>query len=536
MGVDQAIDITAAERKIILELLDRYLPGTPAWVYGSRVKWTSRPKSDLDLVVFATPQQQRQVGDLREAFEESNLPFRVDLFVWDEAPESFREQIETEHVVLVDTHRHHIAGNSVHRRLEDCMTAIIDYRGRTPRKVSSGIPLITAKIVKGGRIMTPTEFIAAEDYDPWMRRGIPQSGDVVVTTEAPLGEVAQLNHQRVALAQRLILLRGKSRVLDNRFLKYLMQSEGVQDQLYGLATGTTVTGIKQGELRQIELALPPIFEQEAIAHILGTLDDKIELNRRMNATLEATARALFRSWFVDFHPVRAKMESRDTGLPKDIADLFPDQMVDSELGRIPEGWPVGTLGDIAGSPRRAIDPAQVDAETPYIGLEHMPRLAVALTDWGRTGSVSSNKFTFEEGDILFGKLRPYFHKVGIAPVSGVCSTDIVVLRAKRPQMSAFVLFCASSATFVTYTTQTSTGTKMPRTSWQTMSKYELCQPTDPAAHAFDHVVRPILERIVANVQESVTLGVLRDTLLPKLVSGELRMHLVDRPYEERSDG
>ena len=188
------------------------------------------------------------------------------------------------------------------------MTAIIDYRGRTPRKVSSGIPLITAKIVKGGRIMTPTEFIAAEDYDPWMRRGIPQSGDVVVTTEAPLGEVAQLNHQRVALAQRLILLRGKSRVLDNRFLKYLMQSEGVQDQLYGLATGTTVTGIKQGELRQIELALPPIFEQEAIAHILGTLDDKIELNRRMNATLEATARALFRSWFVDFHPVRAKME------------------------------------------------------------------------------------------------------------------------------------------------------------------------------------------------------------------------------------
>ena len=118
MGVDQAIDITAAERKIILELLDRYLPGTPAWVYGSRVKWTSRPKSDLDLVVFATPQQQRQVGDLREAFEESNLPFRVDLFVWDEAPESFREQIETEHVVLVDTHRHHIAGNSgVFRRI-----------------------------------------------------------------------------------------------------------------------------------------------------------------------------------------------------------------------------------------------------------------------------------------------------------------------------------------------------------------------------------------------------------------------------------
>ena len=186
------------------------------------------------------------------------------------------------------------------------MAAIIDYRGKTPRKTSSGIPLITAKIVKGGQIKTPTEFIATEDYDSWMRRGIPRSGDVVVTTEAPLGEVAQLNDQRVALAQRLILLRGKSGTLDNRFLKFLMQSDDVQDQLRARATGTTVLGIKQKELRQIELALPPISEQQTIAHILGTLDDKIELNRRMNETLEEMARALFKSWFVDFDPIRAQ--------------------------------------------------------------------------------------------------------------------------------------------------------------------------------------------------------------------------------------
>ena len=125
-----------------------------------------------------------------------------------------------------------IASNRTYHRLENTMAAIIDYRGKTPRKVSSGIPLITAKIVKEGQINTPTEFIAEEDYVSWMRRGIPQSGDIVVTTEAPLGEVAQLNHQRVALAQRLILLRGKSGILDNRFLKFLMQSDDVQDQLH----------------------------------------------------------------------------------------------------------------------------------------------------------------------------------------------------------------------------------------------------------------------------------------------------------------
>jgi len=212
---------------------------------------------------------------------------------------------------------------SVHN-LEDCMEAIIDYRGKTPEKTKSGIPLITAKVVKGGRIEPTDEYIAAEDYDSWMRRGLPKAGDVVMTTEAPLGEIAQLGSEQVALAQRLITLRGKQNLLDNRFLKFLMQSDDVQVQLRARASGTTVLGIKQSELRKTTLTLPPLDEQRAIAHILGTLDDKIELNRRMNETLEAMARALFKSWFVDFEPVRAKAEGRDTGLPKEIADLFPD--------------------------------------------------------------------------------------------------------------------------------------------------------------------------------------------------------------------
>ena len=334
----------------------------------------------------------------------------------------------------------------------------------------------------------------------------------------------------VTFESHVTRVRLDPRIASPSYYFYYLQSHHGRSAIRAIVEqGAGASGIRGSDLVTLDVLWQPLPEQLRIAHILGTLDDKIELNRRMNATLEAMARALFRSWFVDFDPVRAKMDGRDTGLPKDIADLFPDRLVDSELGEIPEGWAVGTLGDIAAAPRSGIDPGQVAEDTPYIGLEHMPRRSVALTNWGMAGRVSSTKTAFENRDVLFGKLRPHFHKVGVAPVSGVCSTDIVVLTARMPKWSAFVLACVSSCGFVSYASQTSTGTKMPRTSWHTMSRYELCQPADAIAAAFQHVVSPMLERIVANVHESRTLGRLRDTLLPKLVSGEVRVTGLEPP-------
>jgi type I restriction enzyme S subunit len=416
-----------------------------------------------------------------------------------------------------------MAGEWTVRPIEDCVAALIDYRGRTPKKTSFGVPLITAKVVKGGRIETPEEFIAVDDYEPWMRRGIPKSGDIVITTEAPLGEVAQLGAERVALAQRLIVLRGKPGLLDNGFLKFLMQSENVQDQLRARASGTTVLGIKQSELRKVLLTLPPIEDQRAIADILGTLDDKIELNQRMNETLEAMARALFKSWFVDFDPVRAKAEGRDPGLPQPLADLFPNRFEDSELGEIPEGWEVRTLADVARHPRRGVQPNKIDASTPYIALEHMPKRCIALSEWGIAHGLESNKFEFKRREILFGKLRPYFHKVGVAPVDGVCSTDVVVVTPREERWFGFVLGHVSSTVFVEYTDAGSTGTKMPRTSWSEMARYPIVLPPGEIAEAFTLLARPVVDHIIASVHESRTLVALRDTLLPKLISGELRV-------------
>jgi type I restriction enzyme S subunit len=426
--------------------------------------------------------------------------------------------------------------------LENCMEAVIDYRGKTPKKTTSGIPLITAKVVKSGRIETPNEFIAVEDYKPWMRRGIPKTGDVVVTTEAPLGEVAQLGSERVALAQRLIALRGKKGLLDNQFLKFLMQSEGVQEQLRARASGTTVLGIKQSELRKILLPLPPYSEQRSIAHILGTLDDKIELNRRINETLEAMARALFKSWFVDFDPVRAKAEGRWKcgqslpGLPAHLFDLFPDSFEDSELGEIPKGWKIGTFGEVAENPRRGIQPEKIDPFTTYMGLEHMPRHSIALSNWGKASELESNKYEFKKGEILFGKLRPYFHKVGVAPVNGICSTDIVVIAPRDEAYYGFVLGHVSSTAFVDYTNAGSTGTKMPRTSWNEMARYSIVIPPEDVVKTFNVQIRKVVERLIESIYESNTLAALRDMLLPKLISGKLLAKNAKRFMGEVNNG
>ncbi len=408
--------------------------------------------------------------------------------------------------------------------LEECMAALIDYRGKTPEKTSFGVPLITAKVVKGGRIETPDEFIAVDDYEPWMRRGIPKAGDVVITTEAPLGEVAQLGAERVALAQRLIALRGKPGLLDNGFLKFLMQSEDVQDQLRARASGTTVLGIKQSELRKVLLTLPPIDEQRAIAHILGTLDDKIELNRRMNETLEAMVRALFKSWFVDFDPVRAKAEDRDLGLPNAIADLFPDSFEDSKLGEIPKGWRVGKLGDLLEQRVERCVASSETAARPYVPIDCISSKSLFLTESKPGEEAQSSLAKFYKGDLLFGAMRPYFHKVCIAPFDGTTRTTAFVLFPRAKEDFAFATLMLHHPDTIDYATRHSTGSTIPYAVWSgSLEEMLVIVPPSEVRRAFDSVVRPMLDRIPEPHFQNMTLAAMRDTLLPKLISGELRV-------------
>ena len=315
----------------------------------------------------------------------------------------------------------------------------------------------------------------------------------------------------------------KSKVIPEFLVAYFNTPEG-QHKLLANRSQVGVPSISRPVtyLRTIEIPVPSLPEQRAIAHILGTLDDKIELNRRMNETLEAMAQALFKSWFVDFDPVRAKMEGRPTGLPKEIEDLFPDSFEDSELGEIPRGWKVADFADVANHKRKNVQPDKIDSKTPYIGLEHIPRKSIALSDWSFSDEIESNKSKFSKGDILFGKLRSYFHKVGVAPINGICSTDILVLSPIKPEWFGFVLGHASSDSFVAYTDMGSSGTRMPRTSWESMNHYKVVLPPVAVTECHTLQVNLIVKKILSNIYESKTLGHLRDSLLPKLLSGEIR--------------
>ena len=204
---------------------------------------------------------------------------------------------------------------------------------------------------------------------------------------------------------------------------------------------------------------------------------------------------------------------------------------DATQAALPKGWREGTLSEVADNPCRGVQPDEIKTATPYIGLEHMPRRCIALSDWGNTEELESNKFEFKRGEILFGKLRPYFHKVGVAPLDGVCSTDILVIRPQKPEWFGFVLGHVSSGELVNHTDAASTGTKMPRTNWSDISRFEVAWPPKKLAADFTERIRPLVERMISNIHESRTFAALRDALLPKLLSGELRVPAPERMAE-----
>jgi type I restriction enzyme S subunit len=390
--------------------------------------------------------------------------------------------------------------------------------------VAGGVPIVRVSDVRDGRVAVSAPLRVAPAIEVAYSRTRLAGGELLLTLVGTVGEAAvvpaSLAGWNTARAIAVIPVRKE---IGAYWVKLALKAPGVRQIIESRLNTTVQATLNLSDVARLPIVMPPIREREAIAHILGTLDDKIELNRRMSETLEAMARALFKSWFVDFDPVRAKAEGRDPGLPQPLADLFPDSFEDSELGEIPRGWEVGTLGDVAEHPRRGVQPSSIRPDTPYIALEHMPKRCIALSDWSVADGLESNKFEFRKGEILFGKLRSYFHKVGVAPVDGVCSTDIVVVAPRVPHWFAFVLGVVSSNEFVEHTNAGSTGTKMPRTSWAEMARYEIALPPKAVAQAFTESVRPGVDRIIAAIHESRTLAALRNALLPKLISGELRV-------------
>lgn len=515
------IDIRPDHWAIVRDILQRHVPQYAVWAFGSRAKWTAKEYSDLDLAIITdSPLPLATSAALAEDFSESDLPWKVDIVDWAETSETFKRIIERDRVVVQELLHSEISNGRKILLLEDCLDALIDYRGKTPRKTDYGIPLITAKVIKSGRIETPDEFIAEEDYSGWMTRGLPKVGDVVLTTEAPLGEVAQIKFLPVALAQRVVTLRGRKNILDNNFLLYLLQSPDIQEKLIGRSSGTTVIGIKQSELRKVEVTLPPLREQRAIAHILGTIDEKIELNRRMSETLEAMVCSLFKSLFVDFD-----------GVSK-------EDLQKTEFGLIPKGWKVSNVGRevnvVGGSTPSTKDDrywscGTYNWATPKdLSPLEFPVLLNTDRKITQAGIEKITSGLLPTGTLLLSSRAPIGY-LAIAEIPTAINQGFIAMKCDGALSNLFMLhWCRENMDAIIGNANGSTFLEISKSNFRPLP---IIVPDKEELHKFEQRAIPLHQRIVENERQSQALTQLRDTLLPKLISGEVRIKDAERLAE-----
>ena len=362
----------------------------------------------------------------------------------------------------------------------------------------SGLPMVNMKEIFGYEVITdqtPMELVPVSENE--IESSLLEHDDLLFArqslVESGAGKIAiYKGSQPTVFESHLIRCRINKNISDPNFVYYLFKSPIGKGAVSTIIQQVAAAGIRGSDLQELEFAFPLLPEQKAIAAVLSSLDDKIDLLHRQNKTLEAMAETLFRQWFVE---------------------------------EAQEDWEEGTLGDVAINVRDSVRTSDIQSDARYVGLEHIDRRNIALQQYGFGEVVSSNKSAFECHDILFGKLRPYFHKVCFAPFTGICSTDILVIRPRRPEWLAFCLFAFFQDEVVEFANLGSGGTRMPRTDWGTLKSYPVCLPDIDTLDAFNAIVLPSIEKITRNLEQIRTLETLRDTLLPKLMSGEVRVVL-----------
>ena len=533
-GTAERLDLPRRYRDQIEALLREHVPGVEVWAYGSRVTGKSHKGSDLDLVLRGPDLKQipsGQLMDLIEALEESNVPIIVQAHDWARLPESFHREIEREYVVLIEKEERGIVGERVHCTLADACSAINYGLTASASTDSTGPKFLRITDIVSGQLDWNTVPHVVADNDSITKYRLYDGDIVIARTGASTGASLYVKNPPIAVfASYLVRLQAKPD-FDARFLAYYLKSKEFAEFIRSvLGDKSAQPNASASTMTAAPLSAPKDkTEQRAIAHILGTLDDKIELNRRMNETLEEMARALFKSWFVDFDPVRAKMEGRDIGLPPDVAALFPDRLVDSELGEIPEGWEVVPLPEmIEVNPPRSLRKGEV---APYLDMANMPtRGHVPDTVIDRPFG-SGMRFT--NGDTLVARITPCLENGKTAYVDflghdriGWGSTEYIVMRPKPPLPNEFAYCLARSTDFREFAIQNMTGTSgRQRVPANALSQFLLPSPPEPIAARFGKVVQPLFARASEAIRESRTLAALRDTLLPELVSGELQIDM-----------
>ena len=397
--------------------------------------------------------------------------------------------------------------------IEEATDRLIDYRGKTPPKTDSGVRLITAKVVKGGQILEePAEFIAEDFYDEWMRRGLPQKLDVLITTEAPLGELAILRgSEKIALAQRIILLRAKPGHVDPVFLFYALQSDFGQGELKARGSGTTVLGIKQSELRKVRIPIFPLGVQRRIAGILSAYDELMENSQRRIRILEAMARALYREWFVHF---------RFPGHEK-------HPHVASPLGNIPQGWEVTTFGELyntgsGGTPSRARPEYFEDGTIDWVKSQELLDGFVLSTEERITERAlkESSAKLFPANAVLIALYGATIGKLAILSRTAATNQACCAVLAKRPGFGrefAFLTLLLNRERIIGLRL----GAAQQNISQVLLRNFECLKPADELVRRFSEQTAPLFDGILTLQRQIQTLRRTRDLLLPRLLSGQV---------------
>jgi type I restriction enzyme S subunit len=391
--------------------------------------------------------------------------------------------------------------------LDEACELIVD----CPHNTAKSSPEIYAfavgtKAVSNGRInLAQARPVDEATYRTWIKRGAPRAGDLILCREAPVGPVARVpSAPLVCLGQRTVMLRPNPAVVDGDYLLYALLSPQSQRALLTRAEGSTVVHLNVADVRRFPVSLPPLNVQRSSASILRALDDKIDSNRQLARLLEQAATELFRARFVDFVGV-AEFE-------------------ESEVGRIPAGWQPGRLGALVVQHRERCRPSEATTALPYVPIDAIPARSLMLDEQRPGDEAQSSLTTFEPGDILFGAMRPYFHKVAIAPFHGTTRTTVFVLRPLRTQDWAYTALLLSQPTTVEFATRTSRGSTIPYAVWEgVLSEMPVIIPPVSERAAFDGVVRPLLALIQNLGFEQRALAGIRDLLLPKLISGQIRV-------------
>lgn len=328
-------------------------------------------------------------------------------------------------------------------------------------------------------------------------------GDIVMCEGGEPGRCAIWKEQCPSMKIQKALHRIRPHdSLRPEFLYYFFFYKGRIGHLAPLFTGSTIKHLTREKLSLVEVPVPSLSTQDKIVSILSAYDDLIENNRRRIQLLEQAARLLYKEWFVHLR--------------------FPGYEHTQIINGVPEGWEKKVLGDVCFEVRETVSPSALEAKTPYIGLEHMPRHSITLCEWGQAEQVTSSKHRFREGEILFGKIRPYFHKIGIALTDGVASSDAIIIRPMNSRLLPIVLMTTSSDGFVAVTAQQmKEGSKMPRADWKQMQQYPVPLPPEGLLRAFNDIIDPILNQLKTLAFTNHRLGTARDLLLPKLINGDV---------------